>query len=87
MDARRLTERRRPELALRAHATDLLRRMVCGEVFVPGDVAYDQARKVWNGMVDRHPAAVVYCAGPDDVVAAVNFARSRSLLVAARWRP
>jgi FAD/FMN-containing dehydrogenase len=84
MDARRLTERRRPELALRAHATDLLRRMVRGEVIVPGDVAYDQARKVWNGMVDRHPAAVVYCAGPDDVVAAVNFARSRSLLVAVR---
>ena len=35
-------------------------------------------------MVDRHPAAIVYCAGSDDVVAAVNFARSRSLLVAVR---
>jgi FAD/FMN-containing dehydrogenase len=47
-------------------------------------VAYNQARRVWNGMVDRHPAAVVYCAGYDDVVAAVNFARSRDLFVAVR---
>jgi FAD/FMN-containing dehydrogenase len=53
-------------------------------VIVPGDVAYDQARKVWNGMVDRYPGAIVFCVGSDDVVAAVNFARSRSLLVAVR---
>jgi FAD/FMN-containing dehydrogenase len=58
--------------------------MVRGEVVAPGDVAYDQARRVWNGMIDRRPAAVVYCAGSDDVVAAVKFARSRSLVVAVR---
>jgi hypothetical protein len=46
----------------------------------PGDPGYDQARKVWNGMVDRRPAAVIYCAGADDVAAAVTFARSRYLL-------
>jgi hypothetical protein len=53
-------------------------------VVAPGDVAYDQARRVWNAMIDRRPGAVVYCAGPDDVVAAVKFARSRSLLAAVR---
>ncbi len=79
MDAKRLTERSDADLDI-----SLLRRTVRGDVVVPGDVAYDQARKVWNGMIDRHPAAVVYCAGADDVVAAVKFARSRTLLVAVR---
>jgi FAD/FMN-containing dehydrogenase len=82
MSATMLTERH--GLALQASDAAILRRTVRGEVVVPGDVVYDQARKVWNGMVDRHPAAVIYCAGSDDVVAAVNFARSRFLLVAVR---
>jgi FAD/FMN-containing dehydrogenase len=84
MGATRLTERCDNELPLQASDVPILRRTVRGEVVVPGDVVYDQARKVWNGMIDRHPAAIVYCAGSDDVVAAVNFARSRSLLVAVR---
>jgi FAD/FMN-containing dehydrogenase len=84
MNATRFAERRGDELALRALDAGALRRMVRGEVVAPGDLTYDQARKVWNGMVDRYPAAIVYCVGSDDVVAAVNFARSRSLLVAVR---
>lgn len=84
MGATLVTERGRGAFALQAHDIGVLRRTIRGEVIVPGDVAYDQARKVWNGMVDRHPGAVVFCVGPDDVVAAVNFARSRSLLVAVR---
>jgi len=77
-------ERGRGAFALQAHDIGVLRRTIRGEVIVPGDVAYDQARKVWNGMVDRHPGAIVFCVGSDDVVAVVNFARSRSLLVAVR---
>ena len=71
---------------LPSHASDVakLRQLVRGEVVAPDDVAYDQARRVWNGMIDRHPGAIVYCAGADDVVAAVKFARSRSLLIAVR---
>jgi FAD/FMN-containing dehydrogenase len=79
-----LSERRGSELALQASDAAILRQKVRGEVVVSGDVAYDQARKVWNGMVDRRPGAIVYCAGADDVVAAVNFARSRFLFVAVR---
>lgn len=61
-----------------------LRKTIRGALVFPDDPAYEQARKVWNGMVDKRPAAVIYCTGSDDVVAAVNFARSRNLLVSVR---
>ena len=46
-----------------------------GELLRPGDDRYDEARAVFNGMIDRHPALIAVCSGADDVVAAVNFAR------------
>lgn len=51
---------------------------------MPGDGGYEAARKVWNGMIDRHPAMIVQCAGVPDVVNAVNFARAHNLLIAVR---
>ena len=39
-----------------------------GEVVIPGDPGYDEARRVWNGAVDKRPAMVVYCAHTGDVV-------------------
>jgi FAD/FMN-containing dehydrogenase len=61
-----------------------LRRTIQGELVLPDDPGYAGARKVWNGMIDRTPAAIVYCASTDDVVAAVNFARTQNLAVAVR---
>jgi FAD/FMN-containing dehydrogenase len=61
-----------------------LRQGIKGEVIRPGDRAYDDARKVWNGAIDRRPTAIVRCAGVPDVVAAVRFARERDLLVSVR---
>jgi FAD/FMN-containing dehydrogenase len=84
MVAARHGKRSDGELALQVSDAALLRRTVRGEVVLPGDVAYEQARRVWNGMIDRRPAAIAYVAGSDDVVAAINFARSRDLLVAVR---
>jgi FAD/FMN-containing dehydrogenase len=55
-----------------------------GAVLEPGDAGYDDARRIWNGAIDRRPACVARCAGVADVVAAVRFARERDLRVAVR---
>jgi FAD/FMN-containing dehydrogenase len=55
-----------------------------GVVFRPQDDGYDEARKVWNGMIDRHPALIVRCAGTADVIACVNLAREQELPIAIR---
>ncbi|MDP9249876.1 MAG: FAD-binding oxidoreductase [Chloroflexota bacterium] len=61
-----------------------LRQSVRGTVVAPEDADYDAARAVWNGMIDRRPALVVRCVDVADVVAAVQFARSQGLEIAAR---
>ena len=55
-----------------------------GTLLQPSDKAYDAARVVWNGMIDRRPRLIARCHGVADVVAAVNFARRHGLLVAVR---
>jgi len=55
-----------------------------GPLLRQGDGGYDNARKVWNGMIDRHPALIARCAGVADVIAAVRFARTHELLVSVR---
>jgi len=63
---------------------DSLREDFAGEIVLPDDPGYDQARAVWNGMADRRPALVVRPTDPDDVIAAIRFARERDLLIAVR---
>ena len=55
-----------------------------GRVILPEDQDYNQARKVYNGMIDRHPKTIVKCANAGDVRLAVEFARENELLVAVR---
>jgi FAD/FMN-containing dehydrogenase len=55
-----------------------------GNVVLEGNTGYDEARRVWNGAIDRRPAVIAYCADTQDVVEAVTFARSRALPVAVR---
>src|SRR5713101_3855037 len=55
-----------------------------GQVIFPGGDAYESARWSWNRAVDRRPGMIVRCAATEDVVRAVDFARSNDLLVAVR---
>jgi FAD/FMN-containing dehydrogenase len=55
-----------------------------GELLEPDSPNYDAARKVYNGMIDRHPRLIARCADVADVMAAVNFGREQKLLVAIR---
>ncbi len=63
---------------------EVLRKEIAGEVLVPGDEGYDQARVLWNGSFDLRPGVVVRCAGPEDVSAAILFARDHQLEIAVR---
>lgn len=61
-----------------------LKSLIRGIVHLPGGDSYDAARQVWNGMIDRRPAAIVCAAGVADVMATVRFADERGLPVAIR---
>lgn len=61
-----------------------LREDLAGDVFVPDDPGYDEARTVFNAMVDRRPAVIAQCASAADVVTAVRFARDLDLKIAVR---
>jgi FAD/FMN-containing dehydrogenase len=74
----------RKEKAVTAPTLDQLREQVRGDVIVPGDAGYDEARAVHNAMIDRRPAVVVRPSNEDDVVAAVNYARENALDLAMR---
>lgn len=55
-----------------------------GDVILPGDAAYEAERKVWNGLFDRYPAAIVRCIDVEDVRIAVNFAREQGMTLSVR---
>ncbi len=55
-----------------------------GEIIQPSDAAYNETRKVYNGMIDKRPGLFAMCADVADVMASVNFARENNLLVAIR---
>ena len=55
-----------------------------GQLLTAHDEGYDEARQLWNGMHNKHPALIARCTGVADVMDAVNFARTNKLLVAVR---
>ena len=69
---------------LDTQTTEHLQAALHGKVILSGDPEYDTARKVWNGMIDRHPVLIVQCADTSDVVQALRFAREQNLDIAVR---
>jgi FAD/FMN-containing dehydrogenase len=55
-----------------------------GQLISPHDPAYDETRRIWNGMINRRPGLIAVCSGVADVMTAVRFARQRDLLVSVR---
>jgi FAD/FMN-containing dehydrogenase len=64
--------------------TDEFRAAFRGELIEPGDAGYDDARAVYNGMIDRQPRLIARCVDTADVIAAVNLARDSGTLLAVR---
>src|SRR5271170_2318891 len=61
-----------------------LRGVVRGKIVTRAEEAYETARMVWNGLVDRYPEAIAYCTGVEDIVSCARFARERGILTAVR---
>src|SRR6516165_9112326 len=68
--------------AITHRTTETLQAAIAGEVFVPGDLGYDQARRAWNLTADQRPSVVVLAGSAADVVQAVRFARSQGMRIA-----
>lgn len=65
-------------------ATEQLAQKMRGRVLRSGDPGFEDARRLWNGMIDRSPTVIVQCEGAADVVAALDFARGNELPVTVR---
>jgi hypothetical protein len=72
------------QLAIDDATIERLRSTFGGEVITPEDSSYEEARRVWNGRIDRHPALVAQCSSTEDVAAAVNFGRDNDLIISVR---
>jgi len=72
------------EIELERAAIRELGESLTGPVILSGHPEYDNARKIWNGMHDKHPALIARCLNSEDVSHAVSFARERNLLTAVR---
>jgi len=71
-------------MTLTTPATSGLRTAIQGRVLTPDDLDYAEARRVWNGMIDKRPALIVRAAGPGDVAPTIAFARETGLPLAIR---
>ncbi|HEX5324762.1 MAG TPA: FAD-binding oxidoreductase [Capsulimonadaceae bacterium] len=72
------------DLRLESGAIESLAASLRGDLIRPSDASYEKSRSVFNAMIERHPALIAQCAGVEDVISCVNFAREHSLLVSIR---
>jgi FAD/FMN-containing dehydrogenase len=69
-------------VSVSSSAAEELKAAIRGELLRPGDAGFDEARSIWNAMIDRHPAQILRCAGVADVRRGVAFARDNNLPLA-----
>src|ERR671925_1341583 len=69
---------------VRRKGLDALRSGLAGELITPEHREYETARRVWNGMIDKRPAAIARCSGADDVAETIRFATAYDLPLAVR---
>ena len=74
----------REEIALKEIDVEALRGGLRGRLIRQSDAAYEERRRVWNGVIDKHPLMIAECTGVADVIAAVNFARAQKLMISVR---
>jgi FAD/FMN-containing dehydrogenase len=79
-----MMEQQIPPVALKETEVQELVSRMRGELLRPSDAGYEQAIRVYNGMINKHPALIVHCVDVADVIAAVNFAREHELTLAVR---
>jgi FAD/FMN-containing dehydrogenase len=72
------------DITLSGEVIDGFRSQLSGSLLQAGDSGYDEARKIWNAMIDRKPALIAGCMGTADIVNCVKFAREHNLLVSVR---
>lgn len=60
------------------------RKLIAGRVILPGELGYDEARAIWNGMFDKKPALIVRCLNTGDISRAILFARENQLRIAVK---
>ncbi|TDI63832.1 MAG: FAD-binding oxidoreductase [Bacteroidetes bacterium] len=65
-------------------AIDSFRHTLIGNLLLPDDVGYHEARSVWNGMIDRKPAMIVQCENANDVISSINYARDSHLTISVK---
>ncbi len=66
------------------HNVYSLKNQLKGQVVLPEDPNYDEVRKIWNAMIDRHPALIVRCAEASDVALSIAYARENKLEISIR---
>ncbi|HSM36558.1 MAG TPA: FAD-binding oxidoreductase [Longimicrobiales bacterium] len=74
----------RDESAISGAALDELSARFSGDLLTPSDDGYDEARAIWNAMIDRRPALIAMCESANDIAAALRFAADHGLLVSVR---
>jgi len=60
------------------------RKLIKGQVLLPGEMGYDESRALWNGMFDKKPALITRCLNTEDIAQAVLFARTHILTIAVK---